>query len=490
MPRVLASLDAEDVVQTDNGEAPEGLAAVAAKLSKGGGGGGGAGDGEDADDDDDDDDDDDFDDEGNPTFSVRTALLDEKTAAAHFIAECARHAGAAFAPHIEPSYKSLSETCEYFHPEVRGASTRALGFLVAAAAKAEGVTWSKGAILSPETLPTGTRTLHGQVTVHLMKILAEDDDKDVVAAASEALSEIATGLGPAGIAHLAPKLTQITIKLLKQKHPCFLDEDDEQDDVDPDGDHDAALWEAVSELLINLPKVMGNAWLIHFGKLLPVLKPYLAAGHPARDRSLAIGILAESMHQLEGAGSGFFADILPLAMRCAGDDEDTTTRQNGTFCLGVLGLHGGAAALHQMQQLLTALQPRLAADEDPAVRDNAIGALARLVLAFGNSLPLAQIIPAICSHLPLEADPGENIPASRCLMAVAQDAHSRPHLGPHLPKALSVFAKMIHPDSLDKYATAEVQTELKTFIQWLLSVAPEVAVHLPPELGGSKPAEH
>ena len=62
MPRVLASLDAEDVVQTDNGEAPEGLAAVAAKLSKGGGGGGGggggAGDGEDADDDDDDDDDD------------------------------------------------------------------------------------------------------------------------------------------------------------------------------------------------------------------------------------------------------------------------------------------------------------------------------------------------------------------------------------------------------------------------------------------------
>ena len=103
-----------------------------------------------------------------------------------------------------------------------------------------------------------------QVTNALLKVFAEDDDKDVVASASEGLSEIATGLGPAGCNLLAPKLTAICIKLLKQKHPCFEeDADDVADGLDPDADHDGALWEAVSELLTNLPKVRVHAAHVH-----------------------------------------------------------------------------------------------------------------------------------------------------------------------------------------------------------------------------------
>ena len=68
------------------------------------------------------------------------------------MSECAKHAGAAFAPHIETSLKALWETCGYFHPEVRGASTRALAPLVTAAAKAEKMApWTKGQLASIET---------------------------------------------------------------------------------------------------------------------------------------------------------------------------------------------------------------------------------------------------------------------------------------------------------------------------------------------------
>ena len=497
MPKLLASLDAEDAISMDSpgdGEQKSGLAAVAAALTqKGGGASNGNGlslpddtNGDEDEEDEDEEFDDDDDGEGR-TFSVRTALLDEKTSAAMCIGECAKHAGAAFAPHIESSLRSLWDTAGYFHPEVRGSSVRALAYLVTAAAKAENLPkWVKGQMQTVESLPQATRAIHDQVTNALVKIFAEDDDKDVVAAASEALSEIATGLGPAGIAHLATKLTSVVIKLLKQKHPCMQDEEDDlADDLDPDADHDNALWEAVSDLLTNMPKVLGDAWLVHFSKLLPVLKPYLASGHPPRDRSLAIGILAESLHQLEGAGTGFFNDLLPLALRSAGDTDDVTTRQNGTFCIGVLGLHGGAAALHQMQAMLTALQPRLDGNEDPAVRDNAVGALARLVLAFGGSLPLAQIVPAIVTSLPLQADCGENIPSCRCLMALAQDENARGHLGPHMPQVLSVMATLANRENTDKLATAELQSEIMSFLEWLLSVAPEQKQYLPPELGGS-----
>ena len=143
-----------------------------------------------------------------------------------------------------------------------------------------------------------------------------------------------------------------------------------------------------------------------------------------------------------------------------------------------------------MQQMLTALQPRLAPDEEPAVRDNAVGALARLVLAFRGTLPLSQIVPALVGSLPLTADAGENIPACRCLMALAQDADSRGHLGPHLPQVLAVMVRLLTPEGSEKLgATPELQAELRAFIQWLLGVAPELGAHLPQELGGTLPAQ-
>ena len=513
LPRLLETLEAEDTIEfesPDGNGSDGGLAAVARQLSKGVpkdvtvDGGEGEDDEDEDEDDDEEDDDDDSDDDGGPVLSVRTALLDEKAAAAHCVGEMARHAGGAFAPHIAPCIAPLLSTCQYyFHPDVRAATMRSLGHLVVAAAKAEGIpSWSKGQMLTPDALPPQTKAhYYSKVMPTLIKAFAEDDDKDTVAAASEAISEIALALGPAAVIKEAPSIVAASIKLLKQKHPCFLEEDagdanNADDGIDADADHDAALWEAVSELLTNLPKVMGAAWLVHFAKLKPVLLPYLSAGHPASDRSLAIGILAESMHQLEDAGSGFFNEVLPVALRCVNDD-DATTRQNATFCLGVLGLHGGAGALHAMQQILSAIQPRLDPSEEPSVRDNAVGALGRLVLAFGATLPLGSIVPAIISHLPLRADSGENLSAVRCLMRAAQDEAGRAHLAPHLPKLLGVMGTLLSAEGTapkkpgePPLCPAELQPEIREFLSWLLSVAPETAQSLPPELMAVMQAAH
>ena len=59
-------------------------------------------------------------------------------------------------------------------------------------------------------------------------------------------------------------------------------------------DHLKPSHRAVSELLTALPKVLGERWLKHLIHIFPTLTPYLASGHPASDRSLAIGIIAES----------------------------------------------------------------------------------------------------------------------------------------------------------------------------------------------------
>ena len=157
-----------------------------------------------------------------------------------------------------------------------------------------------------------------------------------------------------------------------------------------------------------------------------------------------------------------------------------TTRQNGTFCLGVLGLYGGPAVVDQLQTILTALQPRLADAEDPSVRDNAVGALSRLVLAFGATLPLDAIVGGIVSRLPLKADHGENGPAARALIKLAQADGTRPHLAPHLGGVLAAFGRLLTSDA--KLSTDALKAELRAFLKWLAGVAPDVCRSLPADV--------
>ena len=115
------------------------------------------------------------------------------------------------------------------------------------------------------------------------------------------------------------------------------------------------------------------------------------------------------------------------------------------------------------------------------MRDNAVGALGRLVLAFGATLPLGTIVPAIMSHLPLRADPGENTSAVRCLMRAAQDEGARAHLAPHLPQLLVVLGQLLATDASapkkpgePPLCSPELQVEIREFLGWLLGVAPAV----------------
>ena len=171
--------------------------------------------------------------------------------------------------------------------------------------------------------------------------------------------------------------------------------------------------------------------------------------------------------------------MLPHAVRLS-SDANSTARQNATFCLGILGQFGGPAAIDVMQTLLTALQPRLA-DEEASVCDNGVASLARLVLAFGATLPLSSMLPAIVTRLPLRADSGENRTCCRALMRVAQDDAARAHLAPHVPQMLAAFSEMLMSEG-ERLATEELKGELRAFLIWIVGVAPELRASLPAAL--------
>ena len=47
---------------------------------------------------------------------------------------------------------------------------------------------------------------------------------------------------------------------------------------------------------------------------------------------------------------------------------------------------------------MQALQPLFSAEEEPGTRDNAAGAVSRMILALGTHLPLEQVWTSCCFH--------------------------------------------------------------------------------------------
>jgi hypothetical protein len=65
--------------------------------------------------------------------------------------------------------------------------------------------------------------------------------------------------------------------------------------------------------------------------------------------------------------------------------------------------------------LLTALSPLFNNQTLPNTTDNAAGAVARMIIAHPEAVPLDQVLPVFINALPLKADYEENQPVFECI---------------------------------------------------------------------------
>lgn len=69
----------------------------------------------------------------------------------------------------------------------------------------------------------------------------------------------------------------------------------------------------------------------------------------------------------------------------------------------------------QYPTILAALYPLFQNQTLPGTTDNASGAVARLITAHSEAVPLEQVLPVFLNALPLKADFAENEPVFNCL---------------------------------------------------------------------------
>ncbi|WJX26159.1 hypothetical protein P8452_15124 [Trifolium repens] len=260
-----------------------------------------------------------------------------------------------------------------------------------------------------------------------IKSMVEDDDKEVVAQACTNVADIIRDYGYATLEPYLPELVHATLLLLQEKSACqqiesdseIDDENSAHDEVqllsheksacqqiesdseidDENSAHDEVLMDGVSDLLPAFAKAMGAQFVSIFAQLFDPLMKF--------------------------AKAFLYVDrVMPLVLKEIVSSE-ATNRRNAAFCVGELCKNGGDSALKYYDNILRGLHPLFGESEpDDAVRDNAAGAVASMIM----------VLPVFLRVLPLKEDREESLAVYSCVSALVFS--SNPQWRHHLSRLL------------------------------------------------------
>ncbi|KAJ0095362.1 hypothetical protein Patl1_15768 [Pistacia atlantica] len=348
-------------------------------------------------------------------ISIRTGVLDEKAAATQALGLFALHTKNSYAPYLEESLKILVRHSGYFHEDVRLQAVISLKHILTAA---------HAIFQSHNEGPVKARAVLDTVMNIFIKTMTEDDDKEVVAQACMSIVEIIKDYGYVAIEPYMSLLVDATLRLLREESACQQSDNDSDIDED-DTEHDEVLMDAVSDLLPAFAKSMGPHFAPIFAKLFDPLMKFAISSRPPQDQTMVVACLAEVAQDMGAPIAGYVDRVMPLVLKELASSE-ATNRRNAAFCVGELCKNGGELSLKYYGDILRGLYPLFGDSEpDDAVRDNAAGAVARMIMVHPQSVPLNQVLPVFLKVLPLKEDHEESMAVYSCVSTLVLSSNAQ-----------------------------------------------------------------
>lgn len=184
------------------------------------------------------------------------------------------------------------------------------------------------------------------------------------------------------------------------------------------------------------------------------------------DRSSAIGTLAEIIAGMKSAITPSTQPLLELFHRALGD-PDPEVHSNAAFAIGQLVEHSEVDLSPQYLHLLAALRPLFnVSPESPTAvlnaKDNAAGAVGRLIVRNTAAIPLDQVLPTFLHALPLKNDLLENRAVFLAVFHLFRTHGAA--LYPFLDHLLQVFGYVLDP-SRPEQVDEEIRGQLIELIK-------------------------
>jgi len=283
--------------------------------------------------------------------------------------------------------------------------------------------------------------------------------------------------GPALVEGQLDTIATLAIEILEKKSLCQQDPDGDDEAAGADADsseYESALISNAADVFGAMAAVLGNDFGQAFGQVLPLISMYAQPKRISSERSMAIGSLGEIIVGLKGGVTPFTQPLLEVISRGL-QDEDADVRSNSAFAAGVLIQNSEQDLSQHYPALLAVLQAFFQVPDHSApnvynARDNAAGALGRMVVKNAAALPLDQVASALASVMPLHFDTLENRAVYGGIFALFRN-HAQV-LEPHLDRLLQAFAYNLAPENQDD-TTEETRAELRALVEHLKSSVPD-----------------
>ena len=335
-------------------------------------------------------------------YSIRSGVMDEKASACKALNCYASHCPKAFGQYITKASELLGGMTDYMHEMVRVQAHLAL---------------AQTAIAAVTLNPAGAKDLVNESLSATIRCALDDDDRDSVAASVEAAALLIKILKDHPVIDVSQHLNDLTatsLEILEGKTVCQLDDDDseagdeeDEEDEDPDVEAGLIIIEAIAELLPALALYMGAAFATHFVPHFNALMKRTGEDHTETERSLCYATLVEVVRAVGPSAAGCAPVALPRCLRDV-KSSDVGLRRNSVYCAGILVYFGGAQAAGFHSAVAESIAPltRVDVESDGGVRDNAVGALARLLQVVDGSAreSASALLDVVLDALPLRND--------------------------------------------------------------------------------------
>lgn len=194
----------------------------------------------------------------------------------------------------------------------------------------------------------------------------------------------------------------------------FAGGEDDEDDLDELSEFDWVVIDTALDVVCGLAIALGSDFVPIWPEFEKTVLQFVG-GSESLERATAVGVLAEVITGLGDSVTPYTGKFLQLLSRRL-SDEDMQTRSNAVYAIGKLVEKSSSdqEIVRAYPSILEKLEACLQITES-GLPDNAAGCLGRMILKHRNSVPVAEVLPALVNILPLSKDYEENEPVYRMI---------------------------------------------------------------------------
>ncbi|CCM01817.1 uncharacterized protein FIBRA_03885 [Fibroporia radiculosa] len=403
-------------------------------------------------------------------LEVNSTICIEKEIAADTIGALFGATRAHFLPYVEECTLELITMLPHYYDGIRKSATDALLETIRTFYElSEPQEWQPGA-KSNVALEPRVNALINHVLPPILEMYESEDNKKVVAGLCVGLAETINKVGPALLEKRLEQIGNIASQILDQKAICQQDPDQDESEEAPEdqAEYDSMLISSAGDLVAALANVLGADFAEAFKSFYPLIAKYYKKSRSLSDRSSAIGCLSEIIAGMKASVTPMTETLLDLFFRALADEE-AEVQCNSAFAIGLLIEHSALDLSVHYMNVLASLRPLFVVSPDAPharfnARDNAVGAVARMICKNTAAVPLDQVLPVFFEALPLKNDYLENTAVFRSIFHLFRTLPSALH--PYMDRLLAVVAYVLDPSGPEQ-VSEDIRRELIALVELL-----------------------